>query len=188
VTLVVGREQTVLEAGHSYTVPPGVPHTWYNSGDRPVRLVVDFQPAGQMQSFFETFCGLAAEHACDQRGQPRLVQVAASISLWQMHLATPPIAMRRLAMGTLRPLAWALDYRARYRRFEGRPQAPWRFNRRYRPAVGQDRAGSQGLLMKLFQHRDLTQLRLLSHRDAQVRTRGRQTHPAAGVALSSCQL
>jgi oxalate decarboxylase/phosphoglucose isomerase-like protein (cupin superfamily) len=70
VTVLAGRDPLRLRAGDTCEIPPGQAHTWSNSGDCPVRMIVEFQPAGAMQSFFETFCGLAQEHACDQHGQP----------------------------------------------------------------------------------------------------------------------
>ena len=59
VTLLIGRDRQVLRPGDAADVPPGQAHTWHNSGGRPLRMVVEFTPAGAMQSFFETFCGLS---------------------------------------------------------------------------------------------------------------------------------
>jgi mannose-6-phosphate isomerase-like protein (cupin superfamily) len=118
VTVLAGRDTVRLRAGDTCQIPPGQAHTWRNSGEGPARMIVEFRPAGAMQSFFETFCGLARESACDNRGQPRLLQVAASMPLWQMYLAAPPIPLQQLAMAVLRPLARARGYRPRYPRFE----------------------------------------------------------------------
>ena len=118
VTLLSGRDRLVLRPSDAADVPPGQAHTWHNSGGGPLRMIVEFTPAGAMQSFFETFCGLAQEHACDKRGQPPLLQVAASIQLWHMYLAAPPIPLQQVMMAALRPLALARGYRSRYPRFE----------------------------------------------------------------------
>ena len=118
VTVMAGGQASILRAGQRCSIPPGVAHTWRNTGDGPIRMAVEFSPAGAMQSFFETFCGLAREQACDEHGQPPMLQVAASMSLWQMYLARPPIAVQRLAMAALRPLAHARGYQPRYDRFE----------------------------------------------------------------------
>lgn len=118
ITVLAGRDASLLRAGDTCQVPPGRAHTWHNSGDRPARMIIEFTPAGGAQSFFETFCGLAQEGRCDERGQPPLLQVAASLPLWQMYLASPPIPVQRLTMAMLRPLARARGYRARYPRFE----------------------------------------------------------------------
>ena len=77
-----------------------------------------------MQSFFETYCGLAKEGRSDEMGQPPLLQVAASLPLWGMYLAGPPIVAQRLLMTTLRPIARLRGYRPRYQRFEQDVQHP----------------------------------------------------------------
>jgi mannose-6-phosphate isomerase-like protein (cupin superfamily) len=120
-TLLAGRDRLVLRPGDAFEIPPGQPHTWHNSGGRQLRMIVEFTPAGGMRSFFETFCGLAREHACDERGQPPLLQVAASMPLWQMYLAGPPVPLQQAVMAVLRPLALARGYRPRYPRFEAPP-------------------------------------------------------------------
>jgi len=56
-----------------------------------------------MQSFFETYCGLATEGRCDAKGQPPLLQVASSLPLSGMYLARPSVRARRLLMAVLRP-------------------------------------------------------------------------------------
>lgn len=118
ITVLAGRDTKLLRAGDTCQVPPGQAHTWHNSGGRPARMIVEFTPPGAARSFFETFCGMAQEGRCDERGQPPLLQVAASLPLWQMYLASPPIPVQRLTMAMLRPLAVARGYRARYSRFE----------------------------------------------------------------------
>ena len=113
--------QHVLQPGESHVLKPGVAHTWWNSGSGPLRFRAEVRPAGNMQSFFETYCGLAAEGRSDEKGQPPLLQVAASLPFWGMYLAGPPILAQRLLMAVLRPLAWLRGYRARYERFEQHP-------------------------------------------------------------------
>ena len=118
--LVVDGRESVLRAGESAVVAAGSTHTWRNAGTGTARFVNEFRPAGAAESFFETFCGLATEGRCDARGQPPLLQVAASFPLWGMVVAGPPVAAQRLLMALLRPLARARGYRARYPRFESR--------------------------------------------------------------------
>ncbi|MGH3144284.1 MAG: cupin domain-containing protein [Rubrobacter sp.] len=117
-TVQTDGQRHVLRPTESYVVKPGVAHTWQNSGPGPLRFRAEFRPAGNMQSFFETYCGLAAEGRSDESGQPPLPQVAASLALWGMYLAGPPILAQRLLMAMLRPLAWLRGYRPRYERFE----------------------------------------------------------------------
>jgi len=108
----------VLRPGERHVLKPGTAHTWHNSGRGPLRFRGEFRPAGNTQSFFETYCGLAAEGRSDEKGQPPLLQVAASLPLWGMYLAGPPIPAQRLLMAALRPLARLGGYRPRYGRFE----------------------------------------------------------------------
>jgi mannose-6-phosphate isomerase-like protein (cupin superfamily) len=117
-TLQTEGRQRVLLPGESCVLKPGVAHTWWNSGSGPLRFRGEFQPAGNAQSFFETYCGLAAEGRSDEKGQPPLLQVAASLPFWGIYLAEPPILAQRLLMALLRPLAWLRGYRSRYERFE----------------------------------------------------------------------
>lgn len=118
VTVLIGKESRLLRPGDTCRIPPGQAHTWHNSGDQPARMLVEFTPPGGTRSFFETFCGMAREGRCDHRGQPPLLQVAASTPLWQMYLASPPVPVQQVVMAALRPLAIARGYRARYPRFE----------------------------------------------------------------------
>lgn len=118
VTVLIGKDSRLLRAGDTCQIPPGCAHTWRNSGDQPARLLVEFTPPGEARSFFETFCGLAREGRCDSRGQPPVLQIAASMPLWQMYLTAPPVPVQQAIMTVLRPLATLRGYRARYPRFE----------------------------------------------------------------------
>ena len=122
VTVRANGRQEVLRAGEGLVWGPGVAHTWWNSGPGDLRLRAEFRPAGNVQSFFETYCGLAAEGRSDEKGQPPLLQVAASLPTWGMYLAGPPILAQRLLMAALRPVALLCGYRPRYERFEQRSQ------------------------------------------------------------------
>jgi mannose-6-phosphate isomerase-like protein (cupin superfamily) len=117
-TIQTDGRQHVLRPGDSHVLTPGVAHTWWNSGPGSLRFRAEFRPAGNMQSFFETYCGLAAEGRSDEKGQPPLLQVAASLPFWGMYLAGPPILAQRLLMAVLRPVARLRGYRPSYERFE----------------------------------------------------------------------
>lgn len=119
-TVQTDGQRYVLRPGEIHLVKPGVAHTWQNTGPGDLRFRAEFRPAGNMQSFFETYCGLAAEGRSDEKGQPPLLQVAASLSFWGMYLAGPPILAQRLLMAVLRPIARLRGYRPRYERFEQR--------------------------------------------------------------------
>lgn len=69
-TIEIAKDQHVLGIGSSLTVEPGAPHTWWNSGDGELRMLTEFRPAGNMLSFFETFCGIAQEGRANASGGP----------------------------------------------------------------------------------------------------------------------
>lgn len=48
----IGDAKYSLEAGDSILAPRKVPHVWASVGEEPGRLIIAFQPAGQMQAFF----------------------------------------------------------------------------------------------------------------------------------------
>jgi len=50
-----------MRVGQEAVVPPGTPHSWWNGGDTEVHAIVEFRPAGEIKSFFETTFGLARE-------------------------------------------------------------------------------------------------------------------------------
>jgi len=48
----IGDERFNLESGDSVLAPRGVPHVWAHTGDGMGRMLIGFQPAGRMESFF----------------------------------------------------------------------------------------------------------------------------------------
>ena len=117
VTVQTGRERHTLGPGDRITVAPATPHTWWNSGDDEAVLLAEFRPPGQAQSFFETFCGLAAEGRCTSQGSPPFLQIVASARWWDMYLAGPPVALQRALVAALGPVARLRGYRTSYQRF-----------------------------------------------------------------------
>jgi hypothetical protein len=113
-TFLIDGAERVLRAGGALEVAPSTPHTWWNSGDGLLRLVIEFRPALRMQSFFETLCGFAMEGR-----KLDVLQIAASAALWDSYLAGPPVMMQRALFALLRPVARARGYRACYARFDG---------------------------------------------------------------------
>jgi mannose-6-phosphate isomerase-like protein (cupin superfamily) len=122
VTVQVRKERHVLAVGDSLVVQPGIPHTWWNSGEGELRMLTEFRPPGNMQSFFETFCGIAQEGRADAKGGPPFLQIVASASHWDSYLGGPPVAIQRALFAILGPLARLRGYRASYDRF--RSQQP----------------------------------------------------------------
>lgn len=51
--IVVGEDRYDLGAGDSVLAPRGTPHVWAHVGEGRGRMLIGFQPAGRMESFFE---------------------------------------------------------------------------------------------------------------------------------------
>ena len=50
----IGGVERDLAVGEEVVVPAGVPHKWWNAGEQPTRVRVEFRPGLRMREFFET--------------------------------------------------------------------------------------------------------------------------------------
>ena len=117
---VAGKER-LYQPGETAVVPPGVPHVWWNPSEEESATLVQFRPALDTETFFETFFGLAADGKVGRNGLPNPLQMMllARDYRHEMQLPRPaqtvlgPIAM------LVAPVARALGYRGRYDRYSG---------------------------------------------------------------------
>jgi quercetin dioxygenase-like cupin family protein len=110
---VGGREQ-ILHAGESVDVPAGVAHIWWNAGNDELHQITEFRPALQLETFFETFFGLARDGKCDKVGQPKFLQIAAMCPEYDIYLSRPPIPIQKALFAVLGPIARLVGYRSSY--------------------------------------------------------------------------
>lgn len=121
VTFRVAGKERVYEPGETAVVPPGTPHVWWNSSAEEAATLVQFRPALDTETFFETFFGLAREGKVGKNGLPNPLQMMVLARDYRREMALPmpqqmilgPIAM------LLAPIARAFGYRSRYDRFSG---------------------------------------------------------------------
>jgi quercetin dioxygenase-like cupin family protein len=59
-TVRIGDDERVYQPGEVAVVPPGVPHVVWNPTDRHVTALMQFRPALDTETLFETFFGLVA--------------------------------------------------------------------------------------------------------------------------------
>src|SRR3954447_1601852 len=78
---VAGQRRT-LSAGESITIPPGVPHHFWNPGHEDAHAVQWFRPALKSRLFFETLFALAGDGKLDDAGMPGMLQIAAMIPVF----------------------------------------------------------------------------------------------------------
>jgi quercetin dioxygenase-like cupin family protein len=119
----VGGVERLYQPGEVAVVPRGVPHVWWNPSDEEVTTLIQFRPALNTETFFETYFGLAADGKVGKDGLPNPLQMMVLAREYRREMALPrreqailgPIAM------LLAPVARALGYRGRYERYSGPP-------------------------------------------------------------------
>lgn len=103
--------------GESVVVPRGAPHVWWNAGDDELHALVDLRPALKIESFFETFFGLAQDGKVDPKtGLPNLFQMALVMRTYrnELILARPPRLVQTILFGALAPIGRLLGYTGEY--------------------------------------------------------------------------
>lgn len=119
----VDGEELTLGAGESMVVPPGTPHTWWIDGEEDAHVLVEFRPALNTETFFETMYGLARDGKLDENGVPPLLQTTLISSAYEIYLPRPPVALQKALFAVLAPVAGLMGYRASYPEYSG-PDAP----------------------------------------------------------------
>lgn len=127
---VAGKESS-SGPGETIVVPKGTPHVWWNSGDDELHVLVEVRPALRIESFFETFFGLAQDGKVHPKtGLPNPFQLALMMRTYrnELVLARPPRLVQTLLFGLLAPIGRLLGYKAEYpyprsRQAQAQPQA-----------------------------------------------------------------
>ena len=111
----------MYQPGEFAVVPAGVPHVWWNPSQAESATLVQFRPALDTETFFETFFGLARDGKVNKRGLPNSLQMSVLARAYNREMQLPRPAQSILGPITvlLAPIARALGYRARYDRYSG---------------------------------------------------------------------
>lgn len=114
---VAGRTMRV-GAGSTATVPRSAAHAWWNGGDQPACVTVEFRPALRTERFFETAFALARAGRCSRRGVPaNPFQLAAFLNGFRRETVLPHAWQRALlgpAFALLAAIGAQLGYRSEY--------------------------------------------------------------------------
>jgi len=120
---VAGKER-LYQPGEVVVVPPGTRHVWWNPGTEEAATLVQFRPALDTETFFETFFGLAADGKVGKNGLPNPLHMLLLAHEFRHEVQAP--APAKWVIGPLAmlaaPLARALGYRGRYDKYSGPPQ------------------------------------------------------------------
>ena len=75
-SLKVGRDKLVAQAGDVVTVAPGKVHKFWNAGDSIVRFRCTVTPSLGFEQFLQTICALGADGKLSKRGMPSPLRLA----------------------------------------------------------------------------------------------------------------
>jgi quercetin dioxygenase-like cupin family protein len=119
---VAGKER-LYQPGEIAVVPMGTTHVWWNPSQEEAATLVQFRPALDTETFFETFFGLAADGKVGKSGLPNPLQLMVLARTYNREMRLPPPAQWVLGpiSVVLAPVARALGYRGRYDRYSGPP-------------------------------------------------------------------
>jgi quercetin dioxygenase-like cupin family protein len=84
--VLIGEEVVVAEPGELVFKPRGIPHTFWNAGDEPARLLETISPAG-FEQYFRDLAPLLAE------AQPDMAAVAAIAARYRLDVQWDSIPM-----------------------------------------------------------------------------------------------
>ncbi len=114
----------LLGAGDAVVVPAGVAHEWSNAGEEAVRVRITFRPALDIETMFETICGLASDGKVDARGAVPFLQGVLLADAYAIYNPNPPVPVQQSLVALLRPLARRRGYRPWYPRYSDLPAVP----------------------------------------------------------------
>jgi quercetin dioxygenase-like cupin family protein len=111
--LRVGRRELVAGPGEVATVQPGIPHRFWNAGDRDARFLLEIRPALGFESLIETMFTLAEEGRTNRQGLPNPLRLAviARSHFDTVRLPFPPAWLQRAALAIGAPLGRLFGYR-----------------------------------------------------------------------------
>ena len=90
--LQCGSDRTILNAGDSFMAPANVPHAYVTLGTDPARMLMIFDPAGDMEGFFGEYAPLV-----NVDGEPDPRRLAEVYAKHGMKVVGPPLKVSNFA-------------------------------------------------------------------------------------------
>ena len=105
-----GGVERTLTTGQEVVVPPRTPHAWWNVGTDEVSAIVEFRPAGRVESLFETTFGMA-RNSTKPGAFGTLLQYAVVFHEFRDEISVLEVS-DRLGVSLLWPVGKLLGYRS----------------------------------------------------------------------------
>ncbi len=121
VMMRLGRHERLYKPGEVAIVPAGTPHTWWNPSKTEAAALIQFRPALDTETMFETFFGLAADGKVNAKGMPNPLQMMVLGRHFSREARpAPPLSWVAVPLSyMLAPIGRLLGYRARYEKYSG---------------------------------------------------------------------
>ncbi len=109
----------VLKVGDTLEIPPNTPHAMWNHGTISATINWQARPALNMEEFFETLMGLAADGKTKPNGMPGLLQISMLMKRFSgvIRMIKPSFPVQRVVFGVLSPIARLLGHRSVYDKY-----------------------------------------------------------------------
>lgn len=119
----IGDDEREYQPGEVAVVPPGVPHVVWNASGQDVEARMQFRPALDTETMFETFFGLAKDERVGRNDLRNTMHLLALARTYRREMQVPPPGQRVVGILALlaSPIVRALGYRGRYDEYSGRP-------------------------------------------------------------------
>ncbi len=113
--------ERIANIGEVISIPPGVVHYLYNNHPDETRFIVEFRPALDTETFWETTYGLARDGKVGKDGNPNLLQLAVIGQHFkdEGYIVKPPRAVQQVVVPMLARMGKARGYRAVYPQYSG---------------------------------------------------------------------
>ncbi len=114
-----------LSQGETLVIPPRTPHYWWNAEEDEAHLVVEFRPALNIETFFETYFGLARDGKISKtglmKGLPNPMQLAVILRDYKDEVR-PTLLLGNIALLLaiiVAPIAKLFGYGGHYPQYSG---------------------------------------------------------------------
>jgi mannose-6-phosphate isomerase-like protein (cupin superfamily) len=116
------KKKKLLTSGQSVVIPPGVVHSLWNDGAEELHVLDEYEPALNMQKFFETLYGLARDDKVNKKTYlPGFLQTAVIASFYKDEVGVGS-SFQKFLVGISRlfvPLAKRRGYKPWYQEYSG---------------------------------------------------------------------